>query len=58
MSIEQEYEAFVLACDICGENIHECSFDGAVAAKKMHGWRSHRDSDGEWYDACPGCQED
>ena len=57
MSIEREYGSFVLVCDICGETVPEPSFDDAVAAKKIHGWRSRRGEDGEWYDACPSCQE-
>jgi len=45
-------------CDICSEYVTEPSFDDAVAAKKIHGWRSRRDESGEWYDMCPDCLEE
>ena len=56
--IAEEYGTFKLVCDICSEYVTEPSFDDAVAAKKIHGWRSRRDESGEWYDMCPDCLEE
>ena len=46
---------YVLACDECGEEIDFSFFRQAVEYKRQNGWRSIKDSHGEWQDLCPDC---
>lgn len=62
MSIERFYgsagPSFTPTCDSCYEQLPcEMSFQDAVNAKRRAGWKS-RNTDGEWEDICPECQEE
>lgn len=48
---------YSLICDICGEEHPEQFFDfyEAVEAKKIDGWKSRKDADGNWIDVCDAC---
>ena len=59
MSIDNFAGTFILACDICGEELPQTfdDFYEAVDYKKSHGWRSKKDDDWGWQDVCPDCQK-
>jgi len=57
MSIEKAGFSYDLICDVCGEIGHSTfDFHDAVQFKKVEGWKSQKDSDGDWEDVCPDCQ--
>jgi hypothetical protein len=47
---------YELICDYCEEiaNVFDDFLD-AVAYKKAYGWRSIKDSGGNWHELCPDC---
>ena len=58
--ITNEYNKFILVCDICGEEIDGFdTFDEALGYKDSEGWRSERgqqlDLKDGWIDICPIC---
>ena len=55
--IERLTDEYVLMCDICGQEADERfdDFYDAVDYKKGDGWKSQKNSKGEWEDVCPGC---
>jgi hypothetical protein len=52
-------DGFLLTCDNCGymDDSMFKSFSEAVDYKQdvESGWKSIKDSSGEWYDLCPDC---
>lgn len=59
MSIERRtYHSWFCVCDECGSEISGGTcFQDAVAEKRQAGWKSKRESSGEWIDLCPDCQK-
>ena len=56
MAIERFADAYTSTCDMCGAELpEEFSFEDAVDSKKQNGWRSVRDTGGDWWDLCPDC---
>ena len=59
--IDKNYSAYLLVCDICGEEPAESfdTFDEAVDYKNEEGWKSKRgerlDLKDGWIDVCPNC---
>ena len=62
--IDKNYGAYVLICDICGNEADQSfdTFDNAIDAKNELGWRSERgeqlDLKDGWVDLCPDCQQE
>lgn len=59
MSIERRtHYSWFCICDNCDAELSGGnSFLDAVAAKKQSGWKSKKDSSGDWIDICPECQK-
>ena len=56
MAIERFADAYTPTCDMCSAELpEEFSFEDAVDSKKQNGWRSVRDTGGDWCDLCPDC---
>jgi hypothetical protein len=62
--ISKSYGAYVVVCDICGEEMEETfgTFQDAVDGLKKEGWTSEEDefigaSSRSWVNACLDCQE-
>lgn len=60
MSIQRNYEGWVLVCDICQNEADQVfEFWGDVVdytAEKDNGWIKKYEGGG-WIDICPACQE-
>nr|DAU50607.1 MAG TPA: tax1-binding protein [Caudoviricetes sp.] len=49
MAIERFADAYTPTCDMCSAELpEEFSFEDAVDSKKQNGWRSVRDTGGDW----------
>ncbi len=56
MSINRFRNFYTPVCDCCEKELPaEESFMEAVEAKRRAGWKTSRDTDGEWVDLCPEC---
>ena len=55
--IDKVGDAYILTCDICGEEEDENFgyFYDAVEYKSKMGWKNQRNSVGHWEDVCPDC---
>ena len=55
-------DTYVLECDMCGTTADEIfdDFEEVVEFKRNrdNGWRSRKDSNGEWGDLCPDCYKE
>lgn len=48
---------YIPICDICGDELFgQDEFGNAVERKKLNGWKSRKDENGDWIDICPECQ--
>ncbi|NCB52443.1 MAG: hypothetical protein EOM54_11290 [Clostridia bacterium] len=57
MSIVRKRGMCIPTCDICGEMLQpEDSFPAAVQARREAGWKSSKNDDGDWEDACAVCR--
>ena len=57
MSIEKQYNKYILICDVDGEAHDEeyDTFSEAIDVKKELGWKSEMQN-GEWVDMCKECK--
>ena len=58
MSTERIGRVIHFCCDICGQALDtgETQFTDALEWKKVSGWGSRKDENGEWMDICDECK--